>query len=159
MLKRSGTHFRAFFGDVANVDVNRDAEGLYTVPRSWKHFGTILEWMRDGACEMPTAYVPKSYDNRKASSEEVRAQEGETRAPSCLCVIMPPILPIHAPNACLFRPCPLVVAAQEELHEFVREAGYYGIRPLVEQAMPRLLKLRYGDNKQMLALLQAKGIA
>ena len=47
----------------------------------------------------------------------------------------------------------------EELREFVREAGFYGIRPLVEQAMPRLLKLRYGDNKQMLALLQAKGLA
>ena len=51
------------------------------------------------------------------------------------------------------------MAVQEELREFVREAGFYGIRPLVEQAMPRLLKLRYGDNKQMLALLQAKGLA
>ena len=79
-LKRSGTHFRSFFGDVANVDVNRDAEGLYTVHRSWKHFGTILEWMRDGACEMPTAYVPKSYDNRKASTEEVVEPEMERRS-------------------------------------------------------------------------------
>ena len=52
-----------------------------------------------------------------------------------------------------------LAAAQEELREFVREVGFYGIRPLVEQAMPRLLKLRYGDNKQMLALLQAKGLA
>ena len=59
-LKRSGTYFKAFFSDVGNVDVNRDSEGHYLVPRSWKHFGTILEYMRDGSWALPTAYVPST---------------------------------------------------------------------------------------------------
>ena len=69
-LKRAGTYFRAFFGDVANVDSNRDDEGHYLVPRSYKHFGTILEFIRDGSCQLPGAYVPSTYDNRPASTEE-----------------------------------------------------------------------------------------
>ena len=115
-LKRSGTHFRAFFSDPANVDTNRDAEGHYLVERSWKHFGTILEYMRDGSCALPSAYVPSTYDNRTASSEE------------------------------------------DELLEFVREAGYYGISELFTRGTSRLLQLRYGQNERMLTLLGAKGL-
>jgi len=68
-LKKSGTFFRAFFSDPANVDRNRDADGHYLVPRSWKHFGAILDYMRDGSCDLPQAYTPSTYDNRPASTE------------------------------------------------------------------------------------------
>ena len=115
-LKRAGTHFKAFFSNAANVDVNRDADGHYLVPRSWKHFNTILEYIRDGSCVLPTAYEANTYDNRPASSEE------------------------------------------DELREFVREAGFYGLRDLVEQATDKLLKLRYGGNPTMLGLMKAKGL-
>ena len=115
-LKRAGTHFKAFFSDPANVDVNRDADGHYLVLRSPKHFGAILEYIRDGSCEMPKGYQPKSQDIRKATSDA------------------------------------------DELLEFTREAAFYGLRELVEQAMPMMLKITYGSNKQMLTLLAAKGL-
>ena len=86
------------------------------MPRSWKHFNTILEYIRDGSCVLPTAYEANTYDNRPASSEE------------------------------------------DELREFVREAGFYGLRDLVEQATDKLLKLRYGGNPTMLGLMKAKGL-
>ena len=74
VLKRAGTHFRAFFTNPANVDTNRDVDGHYLVSRSWKHFGAILEYLRDGSCALPKGYVPSTYDNRPASTdEEVRS--------------------------------------------------------------------------------------
>ena len=115
-LKGAGTFFRAFFSDQANVDANRDADGHYLVPRSSKHFATLLEFMRDGSCELPCAYVPSTYDNRAASSEE------------------------------------------QELREFLHEASFYGLRPLVESATTRLLTLRYGGNGAMMSALRAKGL-
>jgi hypothetical protein len=114
-LKRAGTHFRTFFGDVDNVD-EREADNSYPVHRSWKHFGAICEYLRDGSCALPGAYVPKTQDNRPASSEEA------------------------------------------ELLEFAREAAFYGLRPLLEQAVPKLLRLRYGANVRMLELLKEKGL-
>ena len=47
---------------------------------------------------------------------------------------------------------------EQELLEFAREAGFYGLRELVEMSVPRLLTLRYGSNQQMLGLLRAKGL-
>ena len=41
------------------------------ITRSWKHFDALLDYMRDGAVALPTAYTPTTYDNRKASTEEV----------------------------------------------------------------------------------------
>ena len=61
VLKTSNEELKAFFSDVANVDSNRDADGHYLVPRSWKHFGAMLEYMRDGSCELPTGYKPTTY--------------------------------------------------------------------------------------------------
>jgi len=115
-LKKAGTHFRAFFSDPANVDANRDEDGHYLVPRSTKHFGAFLEYIRDGSCELPTAYTPTTYDNRPASTE-----------------------------------C-------DELLEFAREAAFYGLKPLLEQASSRMLTLTYGENKAMLQLLRSKGL-
>jgi len=115
-LKRQGTHLRRFFSDHANVDVGRDADGTYLVPRSYKHFGAICEFLRDGSCALPVAYVPSTYDNRPASSEEA------------------------------------------ELLEFAREAAFYGLRELLELAVPKLLGARYGGNARMLELLRAKSL-
>ncbi|KOO25227.1 myosin-like protein [Chrysochromulina tobinii] len=115
-LKAAGTHFRAFFTDAANVDANRDDDGHYLVRRSWKHFGAVLEYIRDGSCELPRGYTPSTYDNRPASSDE------------------------------------------QELLEFVREAAFYGLQPLVRQASTRLLTLRYGSNEVMMAALRSKGL-
>eukprot|EP00965_Chrysotila_dentata_P036350 1210714-Pleurochrysis_carterae.AAC.3 len=68
-LRGAGGYFAAFFSDASNVDL-RDADGHYAVHRSWKHFDAILDYIRDGACTLPTAYVPSTYDNRPASTEE-----------------------------------------------------------------------------------------
>jgi len=114
-LRRAGKYFGDFFSDPANVD-KKDADGHYEVHRSWKHFEAILDFVRDGSCTLPTAYVPKTYDNRPPSSEE------------------------------------------QELLEFLREAGFYGIEPLVDMVMPKLLKLKYGENQNLLNLLKAKGL-
>ena len=86
------------------------------MPRSWKHFGAILEYLRDGSCALPAGYTPSTYDNRPASTEE------------------------------------------EELREFVREAGFYGLTSLVQQATSRLLAVRYGGSPQMIQLLTARGL-
>jgi len=69
-LRRAGGRLGAFFSDLSNVDANRDDDGHYIVPRSWKHFDAILAFMRDGSCSLPQAYVPTTYDVRRASSEE-----------------------------------------------------------------------------------------
>ena len=39
------------------------------VPRSWKHFDAILDFVRDGSCVLPTAYTPSTYDSRPATTE------------------------------------------------------------------------------------------
>ena len=101
---------------MATVTDARDAEGYYIVPRSWKHFGAILEYIRDGSCALPTGYTPSTYDNRPASTEE------------------------------------------QELLEFAREAGFYGLRSLLEDSTTRLLTLTYGGNAAMMALLRGKGL-
>lgn len=69
-LKRAGRYFGAFFGDPSKVEEGRDEEGHYLVHRSWKHFDAILDYIRDGSCSLPTAYVPSTYDNRPASRED-----------------------------------------------------------------------------------------
>jgi len=116
-LKRNGgTYFRRFFSDPSNVDT-RDDDGHYEVHRSWKHFGAIHTFMREGACDLPGLYVPATtYDNRPASSEA------------------------------------------DELLEFAREAAFYGMRALVELAVPKLLLVRYGDNTRMLESFRARGL-
>ena len=85
-LKRTGSHLRDFFSDAANVDTNCDAEGHYLVRRSWKHFARILEFLRDGSCELPEAYTPTTYDNRPASSgarPPPRRRPRRTRTGTC----------------------------------------------------------------------------
>jgi len=70
VLKKAGLYFKDFFSRPENVDENRDEEGHYLVPRSWKHFDAILDLIRDGSLVLPKAYTPSTYDNRKASTEE-----------------------------------------------------------------------------------------
>ncbi|KAL1504450.1 hypothetical protein AB1Y20_010856 [Prymnesium parvum] len=115
-LRGAGTYFARFFSDTSNVDVGRDADGHYLVHRSWKHFDAILDYIRDGACSLPKAYTPSTYDNRSASTEE------------------------------------------DELREFLREASFFGLKDLLQQAMRQLMKLRYGDSPQMLTLLKQRGL-
>jgi len=69
VLKRAPRYFKDYFTNADNVG-NRDADGHYLVPRSWKHFDAILDQVRDGSCSLPTAYTPSTYDNRPPSSEE-----------------------------------------------------------------------------------------
>jgi len=114
VLKKAGTYFKAFFSAPENVDENRDENGHYIVLRSWKHFDAILDFMRDGEVRLPKAYVPATYDNRPATSEE------------------------------------------EELLEFLREAHFYGLRGLVDAALPKLLAVKYGANPKLLSLLEAR---
>ena len=68
-LRRAGGYFKGFFSNTANVNLC-DEDGCYLVERSWKHFDAILDYIRDGSCTLPTAYVPSTYDNRPASTEE-----------------------------------------------------------------------------------------
>ena len=63
-------YFSSFFGDGNNADERKDAKGHYVVPRRHKHFEAILEYIRDGNLNLPTAYTPTTYDNRPASTEE-----------------------------------------------------------------------------------------
>jgi len=114
-LKKGGLYFAAFFSDPTNVDTKGD-DGHYLIRRSWKHFDAILEYIRDGSVALPTAYVPKTYDNRPPSTE------------------------------------------QEELLEFLREAHFYGIKPLVDEVIPKLIQIRYGSNPKLVALLKARGV-
>jgi len=116
ILKKAGKYFKEFFTNTDNVDENRDADGHYLVPRSWKHFDAILDHIRDGSLVLPKAYTPSTYDNRKASTE------------------------------------------QEELMEFLQEAHFYGLKELVEAAMPRLLTIMYESNPPLLGHLRARGL-
>ena len=112
-LRRAGGYFQTFFSNPWNVD-KCDEDGHYVILRSWKHFDAILDYIRDGACALPTAYVPSTYDNRPATSDE------------------------------------------QELLEFLREAHFYGLKPLVDEVMPKLLFLKYGSNPTLLKLLHEK---
>ena len=45
---------------------------------------------------------------------------------------------------------------EQELLEFLREAHFYGLKPLVDEVMPKLLFLKYGSNPTLLKLLHEK---
>mmetsp|Transcript_39822 Transcript_39822/g.66038 ORF Transcript_39822/g.66038 Transcript_39822/m.66038 type:complete len:382 (+) Transcript_39822:1642-2787(+) len=115
VLRRAGIYFKDFFSDPTNAE-KRDEDGHFRVQRSWKHFDAILDYIRDGSCALPKAYVPSTYDNRPASSEE------------------------------------------QELLEFLREAHFYGLEPLVDLVIPKVISLKYGENPQLLQLLRKRGI-
>jgi hypothetical protein len=69
VLRRAGGFLCDYFSDEGNVDAKTDG-GHYRVLRSWKHFESILDFIRDGACSLPKGYTPSTYDNRPATTEE-----------------------------------------------------------------------------------------
>lgn len=140
-LRAAGIYFRDRFGDPANVDVDRDEEGHYLVRRPSRHFGSILEYMRDGACALPEGYVPATFDARKATTE-ASVNPRLPRPRGC------------SPHLRSSHP----IWQEYELRLFVREAGFYGLSELVERARGRLLALRYGGNPVMLGLMKDKGL-
>ena len=145
------------------------------MPRSWKHFGAVLEFLRDGSCELPNGYAP-------SGQRALHKRKPRVHVPSLTPSLTPTHVRAHGHAASSPRPLPLPsrscspsrtrrlrytpttydnrrsTTEEAELREFVSEAGWYRIRPLVDMASRRLLSVLYGGNAPMLAALRAKGL-
>lgn len=76
VLQRAQGYIGTFFSDAANASVaERDEEGRVLVRRSFKHFQAIVDFLRDGSCEMPRGYTPSTYDSRRATTDDEEALE------------------------------------------------------------------------------------
>ena len=69
VLRRHPGYFRDFFSDAANVN-KKNCANQYEIDRPFKHFGAIMDYLRDGTCEFPCGYTPSTYDNRTATTDE-----------------------------------------------------------------------------------------